>query len=175
MKEIKLTRGLVALVDDSDFEWASRWKWFAQKSGRKFYAARSQVRAGVKKLILMHREIIGNLGALDGEHEDGNSLNNQRSNLRPATRSQNLANKELPKNKTCKSRGVYLGWNGVFIANISVGHRSKYLGTFQDETDAALAYDSAALTHFGSFARLNFPKGNSLPGETKNKNHRQKV
>lgn len=40
MKEIILTQGKVALVDDKDFEYLNQWKWHADESLRTFYAKR---------------------------------------------------------------------------------------------------------------------------------------
>ena len=108
------------------------------------------------------------------DHIDGNGLNNRRSNLRVANHSQNLANRG-------KQRGSYSSqYKGVCFAksrnkwqaNISSGflwgreHKTKFLGRFKCEVEAAEAYDMAALKYFGEFAKLNFP--NKL-NEYKNK------
>src|SRR5882724_7905733 len=99
MKTIQLTRGMQTLVDDEDFPDLSQHKWYAQAcpAGRKgkrkvtYYAARRDV--VTRKIILMHREILGLEAKADrGDHRNGDSLNNQRYNLRRATHSQNLHN-----------------------------------------------------------------------------------
>lgn len=60
MKEIPLTQGKVALVDDDDFEWLSQFKWYAVKFGRTFYAVRQAPRVnGKQRKIWMHREVLG--------------------------------------------------------------------------------------------------------------------
>ncbi len=88
------------------------------------------------------------------DHEDRNGLNNQRGNLRVATKSQNEANSCKQHGTTSRFKGV--SWNkrgGKWEAQIA--HR--HLGCFADEMSAALAYDTAARKHFGEFCNCNFP------------------
>lgn len=158
MLTIKLTRGFQTPVSPEDFGWLSQWNWYALWNGcGKFYAARDAKIGGKRKTILMHREILRLRGALDGEHADGDSLNNRRYNLRPATRSQNHANrKKLPKGKSSQYRGVSFNKrSGRWTAQISIENRKRHLGMFGDEIQAARAYDHAATKQFGKFANLN--------------------
>ncbi len=154
MKEILLTRGYVALVDDADYEWLSQWKWSALTSGtsKRVYASRH---GG----ILMHREILGLRKGQKGDHKDLNGLNNQRSNLRKATTQQNNAN-VLPRSGR-KYKGAYLSHQGKlrkpWYAMITVNRKFTWIGCFETEIEAAKAYDKAAAKAFGEFARLNFP------------------
>ena len=110
MKEIKLTQGKVALVDDEDFDFLNQWKWCAHKDGNNFYAVRvdySNGRAN-KKFLSMHRVLLGLTDPkIFPDHKDGDGLNNQRYNLRIATPSQNVINsKTSGKDKTSIYRGV---------------------------------------------------------------------
>jgi len=91
MKEIKLTgkRGGVALVDDEDYERLSQFKWNHLHVG---YAGRSVMVDKKKSMVYMHIFIMGDTGFPEVDHKDGNKLNNQRSNLRPCTRSTNATN-----------------------------------------------------------------------------------
>jgi hypothetical protein len=94
MREILLTRGQVALVDDCDHEELAKYRWRAQKGTRTWYAIRSVRIDGRKAGVFMHRQLMG----LDDpkvyvDHADGNGLNNCRANLRRCTRSQNNANR----------------------------------------------------------------------------------
>ena len=96
MKQLNLTLGLVAVVDDEDYEWLNKWKWSALQAGpNRFYAVRGINNKGKTKTFLMHREIL-KLKRGDGkevDHVDRDSLNNQRSNLRIVTRKENCANR----------------------------------------------------------------------------------
>jgi hypothetical protein len=161
MKLIALTRGLSAMVDDNDFDWLSQWRWQAMKSGRNFYASRD-VRIGPRRenkriRILMHRVILGIPVDLQVDHRDMNTLNNQRPNLRAATRAQNNGNRRSHRGSTSRYKGVF--WSGQaekWQARIIVDSRQVHLGLFVDEAAAARAYDAAAREHFREFARLNF-------------------
>lgn len=159
---IRLTRGLFAKIDSADFVWLNQWKWHAvrTKQGR-LYAART-INGGEK--VYMHRVILGGLGILDGEHADGDGLNNQRFNLRPATRSQNQANRR--KFGAAIYRGVYPN-RKLFRTRVSlVSGGLFHVGSFVCPKEAALAYDAAARLIWGPFARLNFPKVETvLPSE----------
>lgn len=164
-REIPLTRGLVAIVDAEDFAALSAHRWFASPGGSGFYAARNEPgpRRAKKGFIYMHR-VICETDAPHIDHKNGDTLDNRRANLRPATCSQNSGNARKHRRGTPTSRfkGVYWQrnrsrWNATIRAN---GVR-RYLGTYIDEERAAEAYDAAARELFGEFARLNFPQ---LPG-----------
>lgn len=153
MKEIELTQGLVAFVDDEDYEKLSKHKWRAEKRGDLFYAYRS---AGKHGGYAMHREILPIPLGKEIDHTDRNGLNNQKSNLRICTVSQNQANTKSRTGGTSKFKGV--GWfksSRKWRALIKVKGQLVYLGLFVTEEDAAIAYNNAALRHFGEFARLN--------------------
>lgn len=95
MKEIQLTQGQVALVDDSDYEELGKYKWYAQKRYKtKNFDA---VRNGRFHVISMQRQILGlELGdKRQGDHINRNPLDNRRSNLRIATASENMRNRRL--------------------------------------------------------------------------------
>lgn len=154
MKEIPLTQGQFAIVDDDDFDWLSQWKWCAlkRKSGD-FYAVRRKPYGG---LLYMHKVIL-NITTGDTDHINLNKLDNRRSNLRPATRSQNMRNlNKIKRNGTSTSqyKGVYWRRNRWEVS-IRLPKRT-YLGSFDSEIDAAHAYDAAARDCFGEFARTNF-------------------
>jgi hypothetical protein len=90
--------------------------------------------------------------SMDIDHKDGDGLNNAWSNLRTATRSQNLANAKRRESNKAGHKGVY-PCNGRFRAAIRVQGRRIYLGTFDTPEQAHGAYLLAAQTHFGEFAR----------------------
>lgn len=162
VRHIGLTRGYFAVVDAADYAWLSRYKWTALVAGSKVYA----IRAHKGKTILMHREIMQPPDGLVVDHIDGNGLNNRRSNMRACTREQNLYNSR-PRNKRSKHKGVrYCEERDNWIAEITRRGHKFHLGTFDDEIEAARAYDRRAVELFGAFARLNFPDERQPAGTT---------
>jgi len=145
MKEIILTQGKVALVDDEDYERLNQHKWSADKNGNTFYARRmSPTVNGKRHGILMHHEIIGYpQKGFEVDHKNGDGLRNLRSNLRHITHRQNLQNLQNIK-KTSKYPGV--GWHKLrekWRAYISINNKAKHLGLFTNELKAFEAYESA--------------------------------
>lgn len=118
MKEIELTQGRVALVDDEDFEELNRFKWFAHRWRHGWYAKRNLQRVeGKRPFLSMHCQIMGKISGLEMDHRDGNGLNNQKDNLRFATRSQNMANRK-PSQKVQNIRaslGTQIRKNGFLV------------------------------------------------------------
>jgi hypothetical protein len=149
-REIPLTRGKVALVDDEDFEWLSQWKWQCTRDG---YAASNRITGDGKKTY-MHRMIMSSNPGEIVDHADRNRLNNQRSNLRIGTFSTNSANGKVFRNSTSGYRGVNVAknrWKGA----LTVNGQSHHLGYFDDKDDAARMYNFWAADAFGEFASLN--------------------
>ena len=153
VKQIELTQGKVALVDDDDFEELSRYSWCADKIGNNWYAKNRKN----NKIRYMHRLIMGaGLGQFI-DHKNMNGLDNRRANLRFCTRSQNYFNTKKDNGCSSKYKGVY--WhetNKKWVAYINGNRQIQYLGSFDDEIVAAKTFDKAAKTSRGEFARLNF-------------------
>jgi hypothetical protein len=151
-------KGRVALVDDEDFETVSAvlWQALAVPSGIR-YAIRRSTRPG-EPWLYMHRLILGlAAGSADEvDHVNGDGLDNRRSNLRVATHAQNQYNQK-PRGGTSAFKGVAFDrQTGRWRAKIVLRGRTIHLGRFEDERDAAAAYDVAARDLFGRFARTNF-------------------
>ncbi len=155
MKTIQLTQNQVARVDDSDFDALNTFKWCDARDGKTFYALRKVPHNGSYKTVRLHQQIMGGNGF---DHEDGDGLNNQRYNLRPANKTQNKANSAKQGGTASVYKGVHRDRN-KWRAQITAGVRI-HLGCFDLEIDAAKAYDTAAIQHFGEFAKLNFPLDN---------------
>jgi hypothetical protein len=166
MKLIELTQGLYTQVDDADYDELNQYNWCAawSENAQKYYAKRHcQIRG---HHVRMHREILllgkGNNNATDKrfnkllvDHIDNDSLNNQRSNLRIATRCQNQYNSKKPKSGlTSIYKGVYLHGK-KYVVEINENCNRHYIGSYQTEIEAAIAYNEAAKLYHGEFARLN--------------------
>jgi hypothetical protein len=156
-REIPLTQGQVAIIDEDDYELVSQFTWHAlwAKSTQSFYAVRGvHIRGGNSATIGMHNLIMGDRV----DHKNGNTLDNRRENLRLATHSQNGANRRVGRNNSSGYKGVSRDKRGGrWQAGIKSQGKSRFLGYFNDPVDAAKAYDSAARELFGEFARTNFP------------------
>ncbi len=160
-KAIALTHGFSAIVDDDVFEELNQHRWAASGNGtgRLYAVRRTRVPGGKLRYIRMHRAICGDTVGIDVDHINGNSLDNRRSNLRAATRSQNIANHAGPSQSASGFWGVYrsqrhpAGWK----ANIRINNKKLHLGYFADLEEAARVRDRAALEAWGEFATLNFP------------------
>lgn len=159
MKEIPLTQGQVALVDNEDYDFLAQWKWSASKTSNTWYAMRISnkkdgCRYGKRYSILMHRVIMKAKLFDEVDHIDHNGLNNQHSNLRIATRSQNKINAH--KTNSTGYRGVELNkYSKKFSAHIRINGKLKHLGVFEMAKDAAIAYNKAAIKYHKEFAILN--------------------
>lgn len=163
IREIPLTRGFVAIVDDEDYERVAALKWGALKAcgNREQVYAQNYKRIGSKVVALsMHRFIMGNPLGLIVDHIDRNGLNNTRANLRVCTRSENSRNCKPYRRSKSKSRfkGLVFHKNGRIEARICSHGVTTHIGSFACEEEAARAYDAAALRIHGEFARLNFPR-----------------
>jgi hypothetical protein len=164
MKEIKLSKGMVALVDDTDYEYINQWSWYAIKVGRRHYAVRKGKRTPLgRENFLMHRVIMDTPIGLEVDHIDHDGLNNQRYNLRNCTHRQNIRNKRKQVNNKTGYVGVRIKKDKKFnpphihiIATITLEDRVLFLGSFKTIKQAAIAYDNAAIKYFGEFANLNF-------------------
>ena len=137
-----------ALVDNDDFVELNKIRWNLDSSGYVVYVGRTR----------MHRKIMGCIkgDGLEIDHINGNKLDNQRSNLRFATRSQNCANRNSCKGSSSKYKGVF--WEkttGKWKAALGYGGRLHHLGRYSTEIEAAIAHDVKASEVFGEFALLN--------------------
>lgn len=154
MATIPLSQGLVAIVDAHDYGWLSQWKWTATKTSpqnRTFYAIRHVYHDNGYDRIYMHRQV---MAAEDGEevdHKNNDGLDNRRSNLRKASRSDNVHNtaKRRTKSPTSTRKGVTFQ-KGKWMARITKDNKTYYLGRFDSEESAAEAYSKKSVELYGS-------------------------
>lgn len=155
-KEISLTQGKVALVDDEDYERVSQYNWYLCKGAgtrKAMYASREENHKHIK----MHTFITGYKRT---DHINRDGLDNRRINLRESTNAENCRNVGLTKNNTTGYKGVinrskYRG-RKIFRARIRVNYELIQIGDYLTAEEAARAYDEAAKKYFGEFAWTNF-------------------
>lgn len=154
-KQIPLTQGKFAIVDDENYDWLSRYKWHAVKNYNNCYAARKIYKDGKWITISMHREILNPPADMETDHVGHDGLNNRISNLRIATRAENQHNRRS-QGHSSKFKGItWLKNNKKWVSRISFNCGNIYLGCFNSETDAAKAYNEMAKKLFGEYACLN--------------------
>lgn len=155
MKEIQLTKGLVTLIDDGDFDTVSKKKWWAEMAGNKHYAS-AYISKEIRR-VRLHRFLLGITDPkIYVDHIDGDTLNNQRSNLRLCAPQFNSHNRIGKVVSTSKYKGV--SWSvgrGNWVAEICLDGIIYPIGGFAIEEEAAEAYNIAASIFFGEFAWLN--------------------
>ena len=163
-----------ALVDDEDYDRLNAYKWYPaeQKTGV-LYVQRIPWKKGGKgrKPVFMHREVLGTPEGCFTDHRNHNGLNNQRYNLRQCTTSQNGGNNRKQRNKTLsKYKGVSKYSSVVrkknWYATVKKEGKPYYLGTFETEREAAIAYNKKAKELFGEFACLNAISPKEVTQET---------
>ena len=146
MREIQLTQGQVALVDDDQYEYLNQWKWYAHEGTKTFYAARQSLKVnGKQHAIFMHHIVAGYppMG-FETDHRSGRGTDNQRHNLRFVTRRQNQQNQRNGRKKSSKYPGVT--WhkrNKRWQAQIRINGKRTYLGLSINEKEAFEIYCQA--------------------------------
>lgn len=150
--------GGVALVDDADFHRAVQLRWRLNHHG--YVVVWTKGSATARRLLTLGRFILDAPVGVIVDHRNGDPLDNRRANLRAASPFQNSCNRRK-RSGASSSRFKGVTWNkraGKWQASLKCNGVSHYLGVFQQETDAARAYDTWAKTQHGEFAVLNFPE-----------------
>lgn len=146
MKEIELTRGKVALVDDDIESLLKGYRWNAHYEGHTWYALRTTSKKYgdliPHKVVRMHRVVLPPPCGFEIDHINGDGLDNRRCNLRIVTRRQNLQNLHI--NKSSKYPGVCFDKQcGKWLARMRISGKRIHLGHYATEQEAAIAYASA--------------------------------
>ncbi len=152
---VPLSRGLIAIVDEEDYESVSKNKWCADAHG---YAVRAEWRedrygaVGIK----MHRQILGVPSGVQVDHRNHLKSDNRRFNLRLASDIQNKCNRGIQRNNSCGFKGVHFcKKQNKWRAMIRLNKKRFCLGRFQTKELAHAAYCDAAKKLHGEFARFN--------------------
>ncbi len=154
VRHIPLTRGKYAVVDAADYERVASFNWYASIAGNRVYA-----RCSIDgRSIFLHRLLTNAPKGMVVDHIDHDGLNDRQSNLRVCTFQQNLHNSR-PYGKSSRFHGVCWDKAGRrWVVYICHNGRSRFVGQFTDEIEAARAYDRKAYELFGEYAYLNFPE-----------------
>jgi len=160
MKQIFLTQGQYAIVDDADYDKLNQFKWCVKKERNgNFYAVRRSLENGNQIKIRMSRQILGldHKDPRQADHINHITLDNCRDNLRICSCQENQRNRRANSNSTSQYKGVH--WDNQkkkWRTQITINNKSNSLGRYDDEEMAAMAYDLVARKVFGEFAYLNF-------------------
>jgi hypothetical protein len=161
-RRIYLGEGQWTILDHDDYYRLRKYRWVVHGGGHNLYAVRLKFAEPYKTIMLsMHREIMNAKDERLVDHRNCDSLDNRKSNLRFATRAENMQNRRKRKNTSSRYMGVCLckqtgKWTSIIVYN----KKSIWLGRFDSEVAAARIYDEAAKKYYGEFARLNFPEQN---------------
>lgn len=141
-------------LDDGDFNVFSKFKWQAHSHGLTFCATRSIRTETGRKTLYLHREIMKPKDEDEIDHKDLDGLNNQRSNLRLCSFSENMKNRRRQKSNTSGFKGVSW-WNSQnkWTARVTVNGKRLFLGYFDCPKKAYERYCEEARRVHGEFAR----------------------
>lgn len=152
MKEIQLTKGKKAIVDEDVFNFLSQFNWYYGKG----YAMTMVSQPSGRTYIYMHKMLMFAGPGQIVDHINGDKLDNRRENLRLSSHYQNLANRPAPVNNKTGYKGVsYNKTARKYTAQITVKGEYHYLGLYKTPEEAALAWNDKAYELLGEFAKLN--------------------
>ena len=150
-----LFRSKCAIVDQADYEMLRKWPWRAANGYCRAYNGGG---AAAARTAHMHRVIMLPAPGLEVDHTNGDGYDNRRANLRVCTHAQNIHNMRKPVHgRLSPFKGVDELPSGMWRVRICVGGARRHVGCYPTEREAARAYDTAAIRHFGPFAKLNLP------------------
>lgn len=136
-------------IDESDLSFVTQWSWHINCNGYVYRQFRDET--GKCRCIFLHRELANTPDGFFTDHINRNKLDNRRSNLRIATKSQNAMNSASRKSSSGKT-GIRIKDNGKFTARITINRKELHLGVFNTFHEASLARDAASKLYFGEFS-----------------------
>ena len=140
-----------AEIDAEDYAIVSRFKWRLLR-GAIIYAVHTYRNHGKCCALLMHRLVVNIPEYAFTDHRNHDGLDNRKSNLREATFSQNMQNRRTWNTpKASRFKGVSKN-SGKWRARIRLNKKEIFIGNFNTEEEAAIAYNQAAKQYFGEFA-----------------------
>ena len=155
-KEIELTNGMKALVDDEDYDNLLNYKWRCLKNGKTHYAIFGKRINGKYINIWMHRMI---MNAKDRKsevnHINHNGLDNRKENLRITTHDKVIIQSQVSDKKQSKYKGIsYHKPTNKWRARININGKTTYLGYYNNEIEAAKSYEKKAIELYGEYAHV---------------------
>lgn len=144
-------KGIWVKVDFEDLEKISKIKWKYQPSTDSY----NQVNASLNKTtVLMSRYLLKADKNQYVDHVNGDPTDNRKENIRFCTLSQNSQNRKSLIGR--KYKGIYFCKSRKnWVAQISIDGKTRNIGRFKTDKQAAIAYNEMAIKHHGEFARIN--------------------
>lgn len=149
---IRLSDGEVAVCDAGDYDLVAPHTWSCMDG----YPVYTENKSVPRQTVRLHQVLCPDWDMVD--HINGDPLDNRRENLRQCTAVQNVANSKSYRGTSCYKGVSWDSSREKWISSIQQARKTKHLGRFDHEGDAARAYDAAAIEAHGEFARLNFPQ-----------------
>src|ERR1044071_8925100 len=156
MKLIPLSKGKFAKVDDHWFKYLNQWKWHFDGAYARRNVYHYENGKKIQEHIFIHRIVVKTPPGMFTDHIDGDTLNDQESNLRICTNRQNAANMKKRANLSSRYKGVTKRGENSFRVTVWKDNQKIYDAHFPNERWAAMSYNLNAAALFGSYARLNF-------------------
>ena len=145
------SKGESFYFDLEDYDLLKTYSWSKTKSGYLL----AYVKESNKKYVYMHRLILGltDDSNFDVDHQNHNTSDNKKENLRICTHQENIMNSTLAQNNKSGITGVRFDLNtNKWISNIAYNYKTIYLGSFPDFEDAVKARKEAEEKYFGEYA-----------------------